>query len=100
MRIFLTGGTGFIGSAVAARLRARGDEVVALVRSPEKGRSLEEAGCRLVQGDVTDQDTIREAMRGCDAAIHGAAIYEVGIPSSRRTAMWDANVRGTLTVLE
>ena len=40
MKVFLTGGTGFIGGEVARQLRDRGDDVVALVRTPEKGAKL------------------------------------------------------------
>jgi nucleoside-diphosphate-sugar epimerase len=99
MRVFVTGGTGFIGSAVVARLRGRGNEVRALVRRPEKARNLKDLSCELVPGDLGDAGAIREAMRGCDAVIHGAAIYEVGIPAKRRAAMYQANVEGTETVL-
>ena len=45
MKVFVTGGTGFIGGAVVRQLRARGDDVVALVRTPAKGAALEELGC-------------------------------------------------------
>jgi nucleoside-diphosphate-sugar epimerase len=99
MKVFVTGGTGFIGGHVIGRLRQRGDEVRALVRSPEKGRSLEELGCELVPGDLSDIDAIRAGMDGCAAAIHGAAMYEVGIPESEHRAMYDSNVIGTENVL-
>lgn len=99
MRAFVTGGTGFIGGHVVRRLRDRGDEVRALVRSPKKGEALAALGCELVQGDLSDEAAIREGMRGCDAAIHGAAIYEVGIPERDRGPMYEANVRGTERVL-
>ena len=99
MKIFLTGGTGFIGGHVTRNLRERGDDVVALVRSPEKGRALADLGCELVRGTLSDGDAIKAGIEGCDAVIHGAAIYEVGIPSSRREAMYDANVLGTERVL-
>ena len=100
MKVFVTGGTGFIGGHVVRRLLERGDEVVALVRSREKGRELEELGAQLVEGDLSSSDVIREACEGCDAAIHGAAVYKVGIPKSEREAMHDANVRGTERVLD
>src|SRR6476661_4098987 len=99
MRVFVTGGTGFIGGHVARKLRERGDDVRALVRTPEKGPALTELGCELVAGDLSDADAIRAAMQGCDAAIHGAAMYEVGIPASEHQAMYEANVIGTETVL-
>ena len=99
MRVFLTGGTGFIGGHVASQLRERGDDVRALVRSPEKGAALTELGCELVPGTLSDKDAIRAGMDGCDAAIHGAAVYEVGIPESEHRAMYEANVIGTENVL-
>ena len=99
MRVFVTGGTGFIGGHVARKLRERGDDVRALVRTPEKGPALTELGCELVPGDLSDADAIRAGMQDCDAAIHGAAMYEVGIPASEHQAMYEANVIGTETVL-
>ncbi len=99
MKVFVTGGTGFIGGAVVRQLRARGDDVVALVRNPAKGAALEELGCTLVRGDLNDERAIRSGMEGCDAVIHAAAVYEVGIPASERQAMQEANVGGTERVL-
>jgi len=99
MKVFVTGGTGFIGGHVVRQLRARGDEVIALARSPEKGAPLRDIGCDLVGGDLSDEPALREGMRGCDAVIHGAAVYEVGIPKSEHEAMYEANVLGTERVL-
>jgi nucleoside-diphosphate-sugar epimerase len=99
VKVFVTGGTGFIGSEVVRQLRARGDEVVCLVRNPEKGKAVAELGCEIANGDLGDERGIREGMSGCDAVIHAAAIYEVGIPASEREAMREANVGGTERVL-
>ena len=99
MRVFLTGGTGFIGGEVARRLRERGDEVRALVRTPAKAEALRELGCELVEGDLSDESALVQMCRGVDAVIHGAAVYEVGVPESRRDVLVDANVRGTERVL-
>jgi len=99
MRVFVTGGTGFIGGHVVRKLRERGDDVRALVRSPDKAAGLRDLGCELIAGSLTDSVAIREGMEGCDAAVHGAAIYEVGIPDSRHRAMYEANVLGTENVL-
>jgi dihydroflavonol-4-reductase len=99
VKVFVTGGTGFIGGAVVRQLRARGDDVVALVRNPAKGAALEELGCTLVAGDLSDERAIRTGMAGCDAVIHAAAVYEVGIPASARQSMREANVGGTERVL-
>lgn len=95
MRVFVTGGTGFIGGTVARRLRERGDDVVCLVRSPEKAAKLTELGCVLVSGDLGDAEAMRSGMKGCDAVVHAAAMYEVGIPAKQHPTMWEANVAGT-----
>ncbi len=100
MKVFLTGGTGFIGGEVARQLRARGDEVACLVRSPGKAAKLTELGCELVAGDLGDESAIRNGMHGCDAVVHAAAMYEVGIPAKQRPAMWEANVVGTERVMK
>lgn len=99
MRVFMTGATGFIGGATATRLRERGDEVVALVRSPRKASSLAAIGCELVEGDLSDTRAIEAGMTETDAAIHCAADYRVGMHPSQKPAMFEANVRGTEAVL-
>src|SRR5258708_2949384 len=99
MKVFVTGATGFIGSEVARRLRRRGDAVVAVVRERSGAGRLGEIGCQLVEGDLGSMGPIADGMLGCDAVIHIAAMYEVGIPKSRRPAMYAANVVGPRTVL-
>jgi len=100
MRAFVTGGTGFIGGRVVRKLRERGDEVVALVRSPADAADLAELGCELVEGDLGSTDAIRRGVHGCNGVFHIAAVYKVGIPTSERDAMRDANVGGTERVLD
>ena len=100
MKVFVTGGTGFIGGEIVRQLRARGDEVVCLVRNPEKGAKVAALGCELAAGDLGDGEAILKGMAGCDAVIHAAAIYEVGIPAKQRPAMWEANVAGTERVMK
>jgi dihydroflavonol-4-reductase len=100
VKVFVTGGTGFIGGEVVRQLRARGDEVVCLVRSPEKAAEAKALGCELVAGDLGDEAALRTGMTGCDALIHAAAIYEVGIPKKEHPAMWEANVAGTERVMK
>jgi dihydroflavonol-4-reductase len=99
VKVFLTGGTGFIGGEVARQLRGRSDDVVCLVRNRAKAAGLSELGCQLVEGDLGEEAPIRDAMEGCDAAIHAAAMYEVGIPAKQRPAMREANVLGTERVM-
>jgi nucleoside-diphosphate-sugar epimerase len=99
VKVFVTGGTGFIGGEIVRQLRDRGDEVACLVRSPEKGARVAALGCDLVAGDLGDEAALRAGMEGCDALIHAAAMYEVGIPAKQRPAMWEANVAGTERVM-
>lgn len=100
MKVFVTGGTGFIGGEVVRQLRERGDDVVCLARSPEKAARVSALGCQIVSGDLGDAEAIRNGMDGCDAVVHAAAMYEVGIPAKQRPAMWEANVAGTEIVLK
>jgi dihydroflavonol-4-reductase len=100
VKVFVTGGTGFIGGVVVRQLRDRGDEVVCLVRNPEKGAKVAALGCELAAGDLSDEAALRSGMEGCDAVIHAAAMYEVGIPKKQHPQMWEANVAGTERVME
>lgn len=100
MRIFVTGGTGFIGRRVVERLRERGDDVVVLARNVAKAAPLEALGCTVVEGDLADDDAIRAGVTGADAVIHAGADYRVGIPRRERAALEEANVRGTERVLD
>lgn len=97
MKVFVTGATGFVTSAVARRLIARGDEVHALVRDPSRASRI--PGAQLERGDLADDEALRRGMRGADVVVHGAAIYAVGIGAAQRTEMFDANVRGAERVL-
>ena len=100
MKAFVTGGTGFIGKHLVRRLRDRGDDVVALVRTPSKASDLREWGCEIVEGDLSNEEAIKRGIQGCDAVFHVGATYKVGIPKSEHDAMYDANVRGTERVLD
>jgi dihydroflavonol-4-reductase len=73
-RVFLTGGSGLIGGALAKRLVARGDDVVALARSAESAAALEASGAAVVRGDVLDEAGMAEGMDGCAVAYHVAGI--------------------------
>jgi nucleoside-diphosphate-sugar epimerase len=101
MKAFVTGATGFIGGRLARKLRERGDEVVALVRSRDKAQTLADQGCELVEGDLsTSRQDLAAAMAGCDAVFHVAALYKVGIPKSERAGMFESNVGGTERILD
>jgi nucleoside-diphosphate-sugar epimerase len=100
VKAFVTGGTGFLGGRLVTTLRERRDEVVALVRSPAKAERLGGLGCELVTGELSSRAALARAMAGCDAVFHVAAVYRIGIPESEREAMFDANVTGTVNVLD
>ncbi|HZO96532.1 MAG TPA: NAD-dependent epimerase/dehydratase family protein [Gaiellaceae bacterium] len=93
-RVLLTGGTGFVGTAAARELRARGVEVRALVRDPERAARLVGWGVELAAGDVTDARSVAEAADGCTHAIHLVAIIR-GRPAAFERVM----VEGTRNVL-
>ncbi|KQY58669.1 hypothetical protein ASD11_03170 [Aeromicrobium sp. Root495] len=73
MKILLTGGTGFIGSAVLARLTQDGHDVVAVVRSEDSAQKVQAAGATAALGDLTDQEWLAAQLRQVDGAIHTAA---------------------------
>jgi len=73
MKILLTGGTGFIGSAVLKRLVVEGHSITAIVRSSQSARKVEHAGAVSVVGDLFDRDWLGAELRQHDAAIHTAA---------------------------
>lgn len=98
MRVLLTGGTGIVGNAIARALVERGRTVRALVRSRERGRTLLPRMCELVQGDVTDRDSIRHALDGCTVVYHAAGLPEQWL---RDPSTFDrVNVEGTRNVVE
>jgi len=76
MKIFLTGGSGYIGNAVALRLKKAGHDVLGLVRSEEKGKSLKDAGIKLVVGDLSTPAGYAAAAWGRQAVVHTAIDYQ------------------------
>jgi len=72
MRVFVTGASGFVGSAVVNELLAAGHKVLGLVRADSAVEKLKELGAEAQQGDVNDLDTIRKCASECDAVIHTA----------------------------
>jgi dihydroflavonol-4-reductase len=99
-RVFVTGAAGFIGGSTARLLRARGDAVVAVVHDPSLATVLHAIGANVEAGDLGSETAIRSAMAGCDAVIHLAGSYRVGIAASERPAMYEANVAVTERVLD
>lgn len=72
MHVFVTGATGWVGSAVIADLLKAGHQVTGLARSKDKAVSLVQAGARIIEGTLDDLDTLLNAARSSDAVIHTA----------------------------
>lgn len=72
MRIFLTGSTGFIGSALTHELISAGHEVAGLTRSEAGGKWLTGVGAKAIKGDIEDHNILRNAAAECDGIIHVA----------------------------
>ena len=70
MKALVTGASGFIGRHLIERLRTRGDDVCALVRSSSRVSHLQEHGVRLISGDVTDRESLWAATRRVDVVYH------------------------------
>ena len=72
MHVFITGGTGLIGSAVVAELLGNGHTVLALARSDASARALEAAGAEVLRGDLSDLDSLRTGATRADGVVHVA----------------------------
>lgn len=72
MRVFLTGASGFIGSALALDLRDAGYQMMGLARSDKAAAALSEAGVEIQRGDLKDFDCLRRSAQQADAVIHAA----------------------------
>src|SRR3954454_15926698 len=98
MRVFLTGGSGLIGGALAERLVERGEEVVALARSDEAAENLHARGVqRIVRGDTLDEDALAEGMDGCALLYHVAGINT--FCAEDPASLLHVNVRGAETAV-
>jgi nucleoside-diphosphate-sugar epimerase len=97
MRVFVTGGSGFIGGALVRRLRLEGHEVRALVRFPRAGALAAEAGAIPVSGDVSQPGSWQNEVSAGDAVVHAAAMVTDWGP---RKEFFRVNVGGTRNVLD
>ena len=94
----VTGATGFVGSAVARNLIARGCAVRVLTRPNNDRRNLDGLDVEVVEGDLLRPETLRPALAGCRGLFHVAADYRIWTRDV--AAMFAANVDGTSAILE
>jgi dihydroflavonol-4-reductase len=101
MQVFMTGGTGFIGQALARTVLRRGWRLQVLVRDPDAApaRWLAGQGATLVPGDVTADGPWMQAMRGAGLVLHNAGVYEIGADRATAQRMQAVNAGGTERVL-
>jgi len=101
MRVLVTGGTGFVGGWSAKAIADAGHSIRFLVRTPSKLKtSVAKLGVDVsdfVVGDITDRVSVREALRGCDAVVHSAAL--VATDPRQTNEMLTTNMQGAQNVL-
>lgn len=98
MRVFVTGGTGFVGKPTLRRLVEGGHEVRCLVRKTSRTDALEKLGCELAYGDVTDRASVLDGMKGCEWVVNLANVYSFWEPD--KSVYRRVNVEGTRNVAE
>jgi nucleoside-diphosphate-sugar epimerase len=97
MRAFVTGGSGFVGRKLIPTLREQGHTVRALGRSTASLDQVRQSGAEPCEGDLSNVDSLRRGMEGCEVVFHSAATLKQWGP---RAEFFEGNVRGTENVLE
>jgi dihydroflavonol-4-reductase len=93
MTILVTGASGFVGSAIVRKLLAQGDKVRVLVRPTSDRRNIEKLAVDIVEGDLTDMQSMKCAVSGCRALYHVAADYRLWVRDP--DVLYRTNVEGT-----
>jgi dihydroflavonol-4-reductase len=97
MKVFLTGSTGFVGSHVARAYAGQNADLRLLTRSTSNLSAIEGLAAEIVVGDLRQPESLRSAIRGCDALVHVAADYRLWVRDPQQ--MYAANVDGTRELL-
>lgn len=97
MITLVTGATGHLGANLVRALLEKGEKVRALVRQPEN-KELEGLNVELAIGDITDSESLKKAVKGCERVFHLAAF--VSIRSGDRPKLYDINVLGTRKIMQ
>ncbi len=96
MPTLVTGATGFLGSHIVRKLAGRGEKVRILLRRSSKTVNIDDMDVEKVYGDVTDMESVRKAIDGCDTLYHAAGV--VSFKQADYKKMEDVNVGGTNNV--
>jgi dihydroflavonol-4-reductase len=97
MKVFLTGSTGFVGSHVAHAYAEQNAELRLLTRKTSSLDAIKDLSAEIVVGDLRHPDSLRSAIRGCNALVHVAADYRLWVRDPQQ--MYAANVDGTRDLL-
>jgi dihydroflavonol-4-reductase len=98
MKTLITGGNGFVGSALARKLVGKGEEVRVTIRQGSNTKNLEGLAVEKVYADIRDEAAIASALKGCRRLYHTAALYKVWLPDEEN--LHQINIEGTRTVLD
>lgn len=98
MKIFITGGTGFIGTCLVKRLAQTSHQMYCLVRETSDTTTLNEVGANIIIGDVRDKNSLLSGMKGCDWAISLASSFELWVPHKK--IYKEVNIDGMRNVME
>ncbi len=97
MTILITGGNGFVGSALAQKLVEQGADVRITIRQESNTSTIDRLPVEKVYADVRDEQAMRRALKGCRKLFHTAALYKVWLPEEQE--LYDVNVEGTRIVM-
>lgn len=97
MKTLITGGNGFVGSALAKKLVEQGEEVRVTIRQKSNTRNIDNLDVEKVYADVRDEHAIRKALKDCRKLYHTAGLYKVWLRDENE--LHDVNINGTRTVM-